>query len=90
MIYYSITDWNSDPWADPWINDAISSAEPHATIEIPAGTYSENMEVSEYKTLLLQGEWNCSHTSRNAGDTIIDGKLTVGDGRAIVEDLVIM
>ena len=72
------------------INDAISSAEPNATIEIPAGTYAENVEVSEYKILLLQGEWNCSHTSRNAGDSIIDGKLTVGDGRVIVEDLIIM
>ncbi len=71
------------------INAAISSADCNATVEIPAGIYIEDVEVSEYKILRLQGGWNCSHTSRDGEDTVIDGSLTIRDGRVTVDGLIV-
>jgi PKD repeat protein len=67
---------------------AVYNAMGDATLQIQAQTFGGNLLLDQPKTIKLQGGYDCNFTS-NPGVTIINDKMTIKDGKAMIEKIII-
>jgi hypothetical protein len=70
------------------IQTGIDSAQTLTIINITQETYHENVVLNSPKELTLQGGWDATFTT-NQSYTIIDGSLTISNGKVIVENIIL-
>jgi len=70
------------------IQNGIDSAQSSMIIAITQETYNENVILDDPKVLTLKGGWDSIFTT-NQSYTIIDGSLTISDGKLIVENIIL-
>jgi hypothetical protein len=66
------------------IYDSMGSA----TMQIQALVFTGGLMLNQNKNITLQGGYDCGFTS-NVGETILSDKLTIKDGKATIENLII-
>jgi hypothetical protein len=70
------------------LQSAIDSAETLAVINVTQETYAENIVFNSPKFLTLQGGWDLTFTNPSS-PTVIQGSLTISNGKVIVEYITI-
>jgi hypothetical protein len=72
------------PWYFETLTEALEAAEDGETIQVQAGTFSEAIDMTEAKSVLIEGGYDCFFTS--AGSTTeICGPLSIENGTLALE-----
>ncbi len=67
------------------VQDAIDSSESFTGIYVTEDTFLETIGLSSPKVLLVRGGWDSTFSNLSSNNSIIEGSLTIGSGKLIVE-----
>ncbi len=70
------------------LQQAYNAASDGDTIQSQAQTLPENPNINLYKSVTLQGGYNCDYSTQT-GKTILNGNMTISNGTVTIENFMI-
>jgi len=70
------------------LQKAIDSSESFTVVNVTQETYTENIVFNSPKFLSLRGGWDLAFTD-SSSYTVIQGSMTISDGKLIVEYVIL-